>query len=114
VCCVDFAFASFYVFTITAMTITELRNIAEGLAKRASRAADRKLDSITRGWVAIERLYSDATATLPKGVGLSLQGEPETWTNIARLACAIVRVCDQIEPRAVPPLDEIYKKQNSN
>ena len=80
------------------MTITEIRNIAEGLAKRASRAADGKLDSITRGWVAIERLYSDAKATLPNGAGLSLQGEPETWSNIARLAGAIIIACEQIEP----------------
>jgi hypothetical protein len=84
------------------MTITELRNIAVGLAKRASRvAAGRKLDSIGRGWLAIERLYGYAKATLPKtGAGLSLKGEPETWVNIARLAAAIVTACDLAEPRA--------------
>jgi hypothetical protein len=78
------------------MTITELRNIANGLANRASRvAAGRKRDSINRGWLAIERLYGYAKATLPKrAVGLSLEGEPETWANIARLANAIVTACD--------------------
>lgn len=87
---------------ITAMTITELRNIAEGLSNRASRAAGGKQDSINRGWLAIERLYSDAKATLPKRwIGLSLQGEPETWANIARLARAIVTACDHAEPRAL-------------
>jgi len=76
------------------MTITELRNIAEGLSKRASRvAAGRKQDSINRGWLAIERLYGHARITLPKTV-LSLKGEPETWANIARLAGAIVIACD--------------------
>ena len=84
------------------MTVTELRNIAEGLAKRASRvAAGRKRDSINRGWLAIERLYGYAKATLPRTVvGLSLKGEPETWGNIARLASAIVTACDHAEPRA--------------
>jgi hypothetical protein len=84
------------------MTITELRNIAEGLSKRASRVeAGRKRDSINRGWLAIERLYGDAKATLPGTVvGLSLNGEPETWANIARLAGAIVTACDRIEAPA--------------
>jgi hypothetical protein len=88
------------------MTITELRNIAEGLAKRASRvAAARKQDSINRGWLAIETLYGYAKATLPRTeVGLSLKGEPETFVNIARLAGAIVTACDHAEPSA---LDEI-------
>ena len=78
------------------MTVTELRNIAVGLAKRASRvAAGRKRDSINRGWLAIERLYGYAKATMPKRVvGLSLKDEPETWANIARLAGAIVIACD--------------------
>jgi hypothetical protein len=50
------------------MTITELRNIAEGLSKRASRvAAGRKQDSINRGWLAMERLYGYAKATMPRG-----------------------------------------------
>lgn len=63
------------------MTITELRNIAEGLTKRAIRVAvGRKQDSINRGWLAIERVYGYAKATLPEAaVGLSLNGEPETW-----------------------------------
>jgi hypothetical protein len=88
------------------MTITELRNIAEGLAKRASRVtAGRKQDSINRGWLAIEKLYEYARATLPPTVvGLSLKDEPETWVNIARLATAIVTACDHAEP---PELDEI-------
>ena len=80
------------------MTITELRNIGEGLAKRANRVAAGKQDSIDRGWLAIERLYGDAKATLPGTAGLSLKGEPETWANIARLAGAIVTACDQIKP----------------
>ena len=97
------------------MTITELRNIAEGLAKRASRAAAGKQDSINRGWLAIERLYGDARATLPGAdVNLSLNGEPETWVNIARLAGAIITACDQIEPRTPAALEQIHKKQNSN
>jgi hypothetical protein len=84
------------------MTTTELRNIAVGLAKRASRVADgRKQDSINRGWLAIERLYGYAKATLPEtGAGLSLKNEPETWANIARLAGVIVTACDLAEPRA--------------
>jgi hypothetical protein len=88
------------------MTITELRNIANGLANRASRvAAGRKQDSINRGWLAIERLYGYAKATLPRTVvGLSLKGEPETGVNIARLASAIVTACDHAERRA---LDDI-------
>jgi hypothetical protein len=88
------------------MTITELRNIADGLAKRASRVtAGRKIDSISRGWLAIERLYGYAKATLPKtAAGLSLKDEPETWVNIARLAGAIVTACDHAEP---PELDEM-------
>lgn len=104
--CVDFGRVSFYVFTITAMTITELRNIAEGLAKRASRvAAGRKQDSINRGWMAIERVYGYAKATLPTTTAeLSLKGEPETWANIARLAGAIVTACDRVE---TPAPDEI-------
>lgn len=97
------------------MTITELRNIAEGLAKRANRVAAGKQDSINRGWLAIERLYGDAKATLPGTADLSLKGEPETWVNIARLAGAIVTACDQIEPpTAAAALEEINKKQNSN
>jgi hypothetical protein len=98
------------------MTITELRNIAEGLAKRASRAAAGKQDAISRGWLAIERLYGDARAALPGAdVSLSLNGEPETWPNIARLAGAIMTACDQIEsPTPVASLEEIHKKQNSN
>jgi hypothetical protein len=88
------------------MTITELRNIAVGLARRANRVAGgRKQDSINRGWLAIERLYGDARATLPKTVvSLSLKGKPETWANIARLASAIVTACDHAEP---PAPDEI-------
>jgi hypothetical protein len=98
------------------MTITELRNIAEGLAKRASRAAAGKQDSINRGWVAIERLYGDAKATLPRTVvGLSLKRERETWENIAQLAGAIVNACVQIEPPTpAAAVEEIHKKQNSN
>jgi hypothetical protein len=82
------------------MIIAELRNIANGLANRASRvAAGRKQGSINRGGLAIERLYGYANDTLPRTVvGLSLKGEPETWVNIARLAGAIVTACDQIEP----------------
>ena len=88
------------------MTITELRNIAEGLAKRANRVAvGRKQDSINRGWLAIEKLYGYAKATLPPTVvGLSLKEELETWNNIARLASAIVTACDHAEP---PAPDEI-------
>jgi hypothetical protein len=88
------------------MTITELRNIALGLGRRAIRvAAGRKLDSIDRGWLAIERLYGYARETLPRTVGrLSLKGQPETWPNIARLASAIVTACDHAEP---PAPDEI-------
>jgi hypothetical protein len=88
------------------MTIIELRNLAEGLAKRASRVtAGRKHDSINRGWLAIEKLYGYARATLPPTVvGLSLNEEPETWNNIARLASAIVTACDHAEP---PELSEI-------
>jgi hypothetical protein len=88
------------------MTIIELRNIAEGLAKRANRVAvGRKQDSINRGWLAIEKLYGHAKATLPSTVvGLSLKEEPETWNNIARLASAIVTACDHVEP---PELEEI-------
>jgi hypothetical protein len=82
------------------MTIKELRDIAEGLAKRAKRVAvGRKQDSINRGWLALERLYGYADATLPSTVvGLSLQGEAETWTNVARLASAIVTACDHCAP----------------
>jgi hypothetical protein len=78
------------------MTITELRDIANGLADRASRvAAGRKQDSINRGWLVIERVYGYAKATLPNtAVRLSLKGESETWVNIARLATAIVTACD--------------------
>jgi hypothetical protein len=85
------------------MTITELRNIAQGLTNRAIRvAAGRKQDSINRGWLAIERLYGYAKATLPKtAAGLSLKNEPETWVNIARLAGAIVTACDHAEPPAL-------------
>jgi hypothetical protein len=81
------------------MTINELRDTAEGLAKRARRvAAGRKRDSIHRGWLAIERPYGNAKDTLPSTViGLSLQGEVETWTNVARLASAIVTACDHCE-----------------
>jgi hypothetical protein len=88
------------------MTIIELRNIAEGLSKRAKRvAAGRKRDSINRGWLAIEKLYGYAKSTLPPTVvGLSLNEEPETWVNIARLAGAIVTACDHAES---PTLDEI-------
>jgi hypothetical protein len=84
------------------MTTIELRNIAEGLAKRASRVAvDGKQDSIDRGWLAIERVYGYAKATLPKtAVELSLKNEPETWVNIARLAAAIVTACDRVKPPA--------------
>lgn len=87
------------------MTITELRDIAEGLAKRANRVAvGRKQDSINRGWLAVERLYGYARTTLPPTVvGLTLKEEPETWSNIARLANAIVTACDHAEP---PALDE--------
>ncbi len=94
------------------MTITELRNIAEGLAKRARLAAAGKQDSMSRGWLAIERLYGDARATLP-GVDarLSLNGEPETWTNVARIACAIVTACDKIEPPTpTAGVEETHKK----
>ena len=78
------------------MTINELRDTAEGLAKRARRvAAGRKRDSIHRGWLALERVYEQAKDTLPSTViGLSLQGEVETWTNIVRLASAFVTACD--------------------
>ncbi len=78
------------------MTINELRDSAEGLAGRARRVAiGRKKDSIGRGWLAIERLYSRAKDALPNTVvGLSLEGEVETWTNVARLADAIVTACD--------------------
>jgi hypothetical protein len=99
------------------MTVTELRNIAEGLAERASRvAAGRKQDSINRGWLAIERVYGYAKATLPKtAVELSLKGEAETWANIVRLAGAIVTACDQIEPpTAAAAPEKMHKKQNSN
>jgi hypothetical protein len=45
--------------------------------------------------VANEKLYGHAKDTLPSTVvGLSLHGEAETWTNIARLATAIVTACD--------------------
>jgi hypothetical protein len=68
-------------------------------------AVGRKQDSINRGWLAIEKLYGYARATLPGTVvGLSIKGEPETWVNIARLANAVVAACDQSEP---PALDEI-------
>jgi hypothetical protein len=96
---------------IAAMTITELRNIANGLANRASRvAAGPKQDSINRGWLAIERLYGYAKATLPKtAAGLSLKNEPETWVNIARLAGAIVAACDHAEPRAADEMPSDYR-----
>jgi hypothetical protein len=99
------------------MTIIELRDIAEGLAKRANRVAiGGKQDSMNRGWLAIERVYGYANATLPKmAVELSLRGEPETWANIARLAGAIVTCCDQIEPpTAAAAPEKMHKKQNSN
>ena len=88
------------------MTITELRNTAEGLAKRANRVvAGRKQDSINRGWLAIERLYGYAKDALPKtAIRLALKDEPETWANIARLAGAIVNACNRVEP---PAPDEI-------
>jgi hypothetical protein len=70
------------------MTINERRASAEGLADGARRVAiGRKKDSIGRGWLAIERLPNTI-------VGLSLEGEVETWTNVARLADAIVTACD--------------------
>ena len=51
------------------MTISELRAFAEGLAKRANRVTSgRKQDSISRGWLAIEKLYCNAAATLPSRV----------------------------------------------
>jgi len=86
------------------MTINELRDVAEGLAKRARRvAAGRKRDSIHRGWLAVERLYGYAKDTLPSTViGLSLQGEAETWTNVARLASAIVTACDHCASPSIP------------
>jgi hypothetical protein len=82
------------------MTVPELRAFAEGLAKRADRVtAGRKQDSISRGWLAIEKLYRNAAAILPSTVvGLTLLKEQETWTNINRLASAIVTACDHAEP----------------
>jgi hypothetical protein len=82
------------------MTVSELRAFAEGLAKRANRVTSgRKQDSISRGWLAIEKLYCNAAATLPSTViGLTLIKEQETWTNIDRLASAIVTACDHAEP----------------
>jgi hypothetical protein len=81
------------------MTINELRDTAEGLAKRARRvAAGRKRESIHRGWLALERVYEHAKDTLPSTViGLSLEGEVETWTNVARMASAIVTACDHCD-----------------
>jgi hypothetical protein len=79
------------------MNIGELRNIAEGLAKRAYRAADGKQDSLERGWAALEKLYGCARDTQPITIGLLLEDEPKTWANIARLASAIVTACDQVE-----------------
>lgn len=60
------------------MANSELRNWAEGLANRANRvAAGHKHDSINRGWLAIEKLYGCANATLPGAVvGISLKDEP--------------------------------------
>jgi hypothetical protein len=92
------------------MTITELRNIANGLAKRASRvAAGLKNDSINCSWLAIERLYGYAKATLPKtAAGLSLKGKPETWANIARLAggrCDCLRPNGTADSRCCPGRD---------
>jgi hypothetical protein len=82
------------------MTVPELRAFAEGLANRANRVTTgRKQDSIGRGWLAIEKLYWNAIATLPSTVvGLTLLKEQETWTNINRLASAIVTACDHTEP----------------
>jgi hypothetical protein len=80
------------------MTIAELRDIAEGLAKRATRAIDGKQDSVHRGWIAVEKLQGCAMVTLPLRVW-TLDGESETWANIARLATAIVIACDKAEPR---------------
>jgi hypothetical protein len=82
------------------MTVLELRAFAEALAKRANCVTSgRKQDSISRGWLAIEKLYCNAAATLPPTVvGLTLLKEQETWTNINRLASAIVTACDHTEP----------------
>jgi hypothetical protein len=79
------------------MTIGELRNIAEGLASRANRAADGK-HSLDRGRFALEKLHGYARDTLPITVAL-LEDEAETWADIARLATAIVTACDEAEPR---------------
>jgi hypothetical protein len=92
--CVDFGSASAYVLS------NYSHDDHEDLAKRARRAAAGKHDSINCGWLAIERLYDDATDALPGAdVGLSVNRDPETWVNIARLAEAIVTACDQVEAR---------------
>ena len=85
---------------IQLMTVPELRAFAEGLAKRANRVTTgRKQDSMSRGWLAVEKLYRNASVTLPSTVvGLTLIKEQETWTNINRLASAIVTACDHAEP----------------
>ena len=81
------------------MTVAELRDIAEGLASRANRAADGKQDSLDRGRLALDKLYGYARDTLPITVELLLEDENETWADIARLANAIVTACDDAEPR---------------
>jgi hypothetical protein len=80
------------------LTILELRAFADGLARRADRVTTgRKQDSMNRGWLAVEQLYAAARATLPNTASLSLDGEQETWTNINRLANAIVIACDRLD-----------------
>jgi hypothetical protein len=80
------------------MTIAELRDIAEGLASRATRATEGKQDSLDRGRLALEKLYGYARDTLPITTAL-LPEDAATWADIARLANAIMAACDQNEPR---------------
>lgn len=77
------------------LTVGELRSVGKGLVNRANRTANGKQDSLNRGWTALENLYSYANATLP--TKFQLDGEAETWENIARLANVIVTACDKIE-----------------
>ena len=77
--------------------VAELRAEAKGLVARFTLVAETgKQDSTQTAWAAVKRLYQHADS-LPLSVELSLKGEMDTWSNMLRLAQAIVVACEKVE-----------------